>query len=144
MKIFSYCKCLWWVMSQLRKNQGTIFWPDYRGSKIWRAVLTLGRHSLPKNAVVYGRILRCPHLIIDQVVRCLKYTRGNMKMIWKYTKIRLSGVTCSNDNNVPIDIAFRSVKTTRNSLYVAIKAICFTVCPNCFHYLDVISEAFCM
>jgi hypothetical protein len=27
-------------------------------------------------------------------------------------------------------------KRTRESLYFAIKAILFTVCPNCFHYLD--------
>jgi hypothetical protein len=26
----------------------------------------------------------------------------------------------------------------------AIKAIFFTVCPNCFHYLDLDSKAFCM
>jgi hypothetical protein len=49
--------------------------------------------------------MRCPHLVIDQV-----YTWKHENHI-EYTKKSgyLSGVSCSNDNNVHIYIAFRSV-----------------------------------
>jgi hypothetical protein len=52
--------------------------------------------------------MRCPYFTIVQVVRCLEYARGNMKIIPYIQKTGYQNdVTCSNDKNLHIYIAFR-------------------------------------